>query len=65
MKLTLIIMILCFFLLSCVRNPVCDIFVDMREPIEDCYAVTKCRSGAVDKDTLRVCLEEKEKRKNK
>ena len=64
MKLTLITMTLCFFLLSC-REPVCDVFVDMREPIEDCYAVTKCRSGAVDKDTLKVCLEEKEKNKKK
>ena len=61
MKLTITTMILYFFLLSCARDPVCDVFVDMREPIEDCYAVTKCRNGAVDKDTLRVCLEEKEK----
>ncbi len=55
-------MILYFFFLSCTRDPVCDVFVDMREPIEDCYAVTKCRNGAVDQDTLRVCLEKNKKK---
>ena len=62
MKFPLIIMILYFFFLSCTRDPVCDVFVDMREPIEDCYAVTKCRNGAVDQDTLRVCLEKNKKK---
>ena len=65
MKLLLLTTILHFFLLSCTREPVCDVFIDMREPIEDCYSITKCSSGTVDEDTLKVCLKEKEKRKNK
>lgn len=63
MKLT-IILLLFYLTISC-RKPECDVFAEIDSSIEDCYAIATCRNGAIDKDTLNLCLAEKEKSKNK
>ncbi len=64
MKPTLITMILCFSLLSCVKHS-CDIFfTDLLGAIkegQDCNTIASCGDGGVDENLLKLCLKEKEK----
>ena len=64
MKLTIITMTLCFFLISCVK-PSCDIFfTDLPGAIKeekDCNMIASCGDGGVDENLLKLCLKEKEK----
>ena len=60
MKLSIILLL--FSLTVSCKKPGCDVFADIDSSIEDCYAIATCSNGALDKDTLNLCLAEKEKK---
>ena len=71
MKSLLIVIILSFLLITCAREPICQISISRTDVIEaieageDCNSIAYCADGIIDESIFKACLREKEKIKNK